>query len=110
MMIRFREIKIRGLKEPSSIRTKQIIEDDITDLKAAIFQDTIMLKAMPDASLDPEVINKVLIPKVIRTKYPDLNDSELKKLDNMVVDSVIKNGTKQVADKDSIEWQDHLSI
>ncbi len=95
------EIKIRGLKEPSSKRTKQIIEDDITDLKAAIFQDTIMLKAMPDASLDPEVINKVLIPKVIRTKYPDLNDSEVEEVRQyVVVDSVIKNGTiKQVADK-----------
>jgi superfamily II DNA or RNA helicase len=52
------EIKIRGLKEPSSQRVKDIVEDDITDLKAAIFQDTTMLKAMPDPSVDPEVINK----------------------------------------------------
>ena len=95
------EIKIRGLKEPSSQRVKDIVEDDITDLKAAIFQDTTMLKAMPDASVDPEVINKVLIPKVIRTKYPDLTDDQVEELrQHVVVDSVIKNGTiKQVADK-----------
>ena len=95
------EIKIRGLKEPSSQRVKDIVEDDITDLKAAIFQDTTMLKAMPDASVDPEVINKVLIPKVIRTKYPDLTDDQVEEVrQHVVVDSVIKNGTiKQVADK-----------
>ena len=95
------EIKIRGLKEPSSKRVKDIVEDDITDLKAAIFQDTTMLKAMPDASVDPEVINKVLIPKVIRTKYPDLTDEQVEEVrQHVVVDSVVKNGTiKQVADK-----------
>ena len=95
------EIKIRGLKEPSSQRVKDIVEDDITDLKAAIFQDTTMLKAMPDASVDPEVINKVLIPKVIRTKYPDLTDDQVEEVrQHVVVDSVIKNGTiKEVADK-----------
>lgn len=95
------EIKIRGLKEPSTKRVKDIVEDDITDLKAAIFQDTTMLKAMPDASVDPEVINKVLIPKVIRTKYPDLTDEQVEEVrQHVVVDSVVKNGTiKQVADK-----------
>ena len=41
------EIKIRGLKEPSSQRVKDITGDDLPDLKAAIFQDKTMLKAMP---------------------------------------------------------------
>ena len=91
------EIKIRGLKEPSSQRVKDIVEDDITDLKAAIFQDTTMLKAMPDASVDPEVINKVLIPKVIRTKYPDLTDDQVEEVRQHVV---VNNATiKQVDDK-----------
>ena len=95
------EIKIRGLKEPSSQRVKDIVEDDITDLKAAIFKILQCLKAMPDVSVDPEVINKVLIPKVIRTKYPDLTDDQVEEVrQHVVVDSVIKNGTiKQVADK-----------
>lgn len=95
------EIKIRGLKEPSSQRVKDIIETDLTDLKADIFQDKTMLKAMPDASLDPEVINKVLIPKVIRLKYPDLSDEQVEEVrQHVVTDSVIKNGTiKEVADK-----------
>ena len=95
------EIKIRGLKEPSSQRVKDIVETDLTDLKADIFQDKTMLKAMPDASLDPEVINKDLIPKVIRLKYPDLTEEQVEEVrQHVVVDSVVKNGTiKEVADK-----------
>lgn len=51
------EIKIRGLKEPSSKRVKDILESDLNDLKASILQDDTMLKAMP-GNMDPEVINK----------------------------------------------------
>ncbi|MGB1242782.1 MAG: DEAD/DEAH box helicase [Chitinophagales bacterium] len=95
------EIKIRGLKEPSSQRVKDIVETDLTDLKANIFQDKTMLKAMPDPSIDPEVINKVLIPKVIRIKYPDLTEEEVEEVRQyVVVDSVVKNGTiKEVGDR-----------
>ncbi|MCF6333273.1 MAG: ATP-dependent helicase [Draconibacterium sp.] len=94
------EIKIRGLKEPSSKRVKDIIELDLNDLKATILQDDKMLKAMP-GNVDPEVINKVLIPKIIKIKYPDLSDKEVEEVrQHVVVDSVIKNGEiKEVGDK-----------
>lgn len=87
------EIKIRGFKEPSSKRVKDIIEADLNDLKATILQDDRMIKAMP-GNIDPEVINKVLIPKIIRVKYPDLSDEEIEEIRQyVVVDAVIKNGT-----------------
>ena len=94
------EIKIRGLKEPSSKRVKGILESDLNDLKATILQDDTMLKAMP-GNVDPEVINKVLIPKIIRIKYPDLSDKEVEEVrQHVVVDSVIKNGEiKESGDK-----------
>jgi len=59
-----------------------------------------MLKAMP-GNVDPEVINKVLIPKIIKIKYPDLSDKEVEEVrQHVVVDSVIKNGEiKEVGDK-----------
>jgi len=94
------EMKIWGLKEPSSKRVKDIIESDLNDLKATILQDNTMLKAMP-GNLDPEVINKVLIPKIIQIKYPDLTEDEVEELrQHVVADSVIKNGEiKTVGDK-----------
>lgn len=94
------EIKIRGLKEPSSQRVKDILESDLNDLKATILQDDTMLKAMP-GNVDPEVINKVLIPKIIKVKYPELSDKEVEEVrQHVVVDSVIKNGEiKEIGDK-----------
>ena len=85
-------IEIRGFKKPTSQRAKDIIENDITDLKARILQDDTMLKAMP-GNLDAEEINKVLIPKIIREVYPDLSQDDLEAVRQyVVVDSVVKNG------------------
>jgi superfamily II DNA or RNA helicase len=86
-------IKIRGFKLPTSQRAKDIIETDLNDLKAKILQDPQMLKAMP-GNIEPEVINTVLIPKIIREVYPDLSDEDLEAVrQHVVVDSVIKNST-----------------
>lgn len=88
-------VYIRGLKEPTSQRVKDIIESDLDDLKATILQDPNMQKAMP-GQIEPEVINKVLIPKIISTRYPELSDSEVEEIrQHVVVDSVIKNSTIQ---------------
>jgi superfamily II DNA or RNA helicase len=100
-------IKIGGFKTPSSIRVKDIIESDINDLKATILQNGDMLKAMP-GNVDPEVINKVLIPKIIKETYPDLTDEEVEQVrQHVVVDSVIKNSTiEQIGDKRFIRMAD----
>ena len=94
-------IKIRGFKEPSSKRVKEIVESDLNDLKAAILQDPKILQALPGEFIDPEVINKVMIPKIIQTKYPDLSAEEIEEIrQHVVADSVIKNGEiKEVGNK-----------
>lgn len=85
------EIKVHGLKKPSSQRTKEIIESDLNDLKATILQNDAMLKALP-GTIDPEVINKVLIPKIIAKKYPELSEEQIEEVRQYVVlDSVVKN-------------------
>lgn len=84
-------IRIRGFKLPTSQRAKDIIETDLNDLKAKILQDPQMLKAMP-GNVEPEVINTVLIPKIIREVYPDLDEDDVEAVrQHVVVDSVIKN-------------------
>lgn len=94
------ELKIKGFKEPSTDRVRSIVEDDLNDLKAQILQDQTMLKAMP-GNVDPEVMNKVLIPKIIRTRYPDISEGEVEEVrQHVVADAVIKNGEiKDVGDK-----------
>jgi len=89
-------IKIRGFKLPTSQRAKDIIETDLNDLKARILQDDQMLKAMP-GNVEPEVINTVLIPKIIREVYPDLNEEDVEAVrQHVVVDSVIKNSIIEI--------------
>lgn len=101
------ELRIKGFKEPSTARVKQIVATDLNDLKATILQDDTFAKAAA-GSLDPEVTNKVLIPKIIRERYPDLNDVQVEELrQQVIVDSVIKNGeVRQVGDKRFIKMAD----
>ncbi|WP_452233052.1 DEAD/DEAH box helicase [Lacinutrix sp. MEBiC02595] len=82
-----------GFKLPTSQRAKDIIETDLNDLKARILQDDQMLKAMP-GNLNAETINTILIPKIIREVYPDLDEEDLEAVrQHVVLDSVIKNST-----------------
>jgi superfamily II DNA or RNA helicase len=100
-------IKVRGLKTPTSARVKDIIEQDLNDLKAKILQDSTMQKAMP-GNIDAEVINKVLIPKIIQVKYPELSAEELEQVRQyVIVDSVVKTAQiEQQGDKRFIRMAD----
>ena len=87
---------MKGLKGATSERAKKIIEQDINDLKAAILGDDSVTKAIA-GTVDPEVLNKVLIPKVIETKYPQLTKEEQEQVrQHVVVDSVIRSGEIEV--------------
>ena len=100
-------LRIKGFKEPSTDRVKQIVATDLNDLKATILQDDTFAKAAA-GNLDAEVTNKILIPKIIRERYPDLNESQVEELrQQVVVDSVIKNGeVREVGDKRFIRMSD----
>ena len=93
---------INGFKEPSTDRVRQIVEDDLNDIKAKLFQDPQMLRAMyPGSGIDPEVMNRVMVPKIIRKSYPELTELEVEEVRQQVIaDSVIKNSEiKEVGDK-----------
>lgn len=70
-------IEISGLKEPSSKRAKEIIQTDMTDLMAAVLQDSLVLRAslIPD-EFPAETINQHLIPNLIAKRYPDIAQNE----------------------------------
>ncbi|MBF6989418.1 DEAD/DEAH box helicase [Cupriavidus sp. IK-TO18] len=79
-------IAIKGFAEPSTERSRQIIESDLADLTAAIFQDEAVLRAsMSPDEYAPEVVSEVFIPRVIQKKYPDLTEQELEEVRQAVV-------------------------
>ena len=101
-------IEIKGFKEAKSDRAKQIIATDLNDLKASILQHDKVLPALPREDIDPEIINKVLIPRVIQEKYPDLDKNQIEEVrQHIVADSVIKNGKiEQKGDKRFVQMAD----
>lgn len=73
---------------------QNIIDSDLTDLKASILQDSDIQKAMP-SSTDPEVINRVMIPKVVKVKYPNLTEDEVDEVSqHVIIDSVLRSCKK----------------
>ena len=91
-------IVVEGLKPLSSAKTKTIVESQLDDLKAAILQDDMVVKAI-SGSTTAETITQHLIPKVIRERYPDLTDGEVEEVrQRVLLDTVIK-GNDIVDDK-----------
>ncbi len=79
-------IAIRGFAEPSTERARQILETDLADLSAAIFQDESVLRAsMNPDEFAPEVVSQVFIPRVIERKYPDLSPQEVEEIRQALV-------------------------
>lgn len=85
-------INIKGYKEPSE-KVKKIIEADLNDLKANMFQDENILRAAAGGS-DPKTLNKVLIADFIQKKYPDLTRDENEQLRQyFIANTLIKSGS-----------------
>jgi len=85
------EFKIKGLKEPTTKRVKDILAEDLVELKEKIISDATVEKTL-GADISPEVINKSLIPKIIEESYPNYIDEEKEVIrQHLVVDSVLKS-------------------
>lgn len=86
-----RTIRVGGMREPSTQAVRDIIASDLTDLKANILQDPQIERAVAGV-VDPEVINKIMIPKIIMTKYPHLSEGEVEEVrEHLVADMVIRS-------------------
>lgn len=83
-------IVVEGLKPLSSVKTKTIVESQLDDLKAAILQDDMVVKAL-SGSTTAETITQHLIPKVIRERYPELSEGEVEEVrQRVLLDTIIK--------------------
>ena len=85
-----RTLVVEGLKPLSSEKTRLIVEEQLDDLKASVLQDDLVVKAI-SGNTTAETITKVLLPKVIREKYPDLNDEEVEEVrQRFLLDTIVK--------------------
>ncbi|MDD4514828.1 DEAD/DEAH box helicase family protein [Massilibacteroides sp.] len=91
-----RTIVVEGLKPLSSVRSSQIVTEQLDDLKATILQSPMIAKAL-GGDTPPEVINKVIIPKIIQETYPDLSNEENEEIrQRLVLDMVLKGKEEEI--------------
>lgn len=89
------EMFVKGLKEPSTQRTKDIIENDLNDLRASILQEPRIQTAIA-AGTDAEVINKQMIPAIIKQIYPDLSGDEVEEVrQQFISQSVVQSAERK---------------
>lgn len=85
-----RTLTVEGLKPLSSEKTRLIVQEQLDDLKASVLQDDLIVKAI-SGSTTAETITQNLLPKIIREKYPELNDEEVEEVrEHFLLDTVIK--------------------
>lgn len=77
-------IVVEGLKPLSSERTKHIVESDMNELIATLYNSNMIQNAIGDG-IAPEVVTQVLMPKVIQEKYPDLSHDEVEEVRQRLV-------------------------
>jgi superfamily II DNA or RNA helicase len=71
------QIEIKGLAEPQSQEAARICQEDLNEVIAAFVQDKIALeRGLFDEELMPEELTQVRLGKIIKDKYPELNDED----------------------------------
>jgi len=71
------QIEIKGLVEPKSTEAVRICREDLNEVIAAFVQDkTAIERGLFDEELVPEELTQVRMGKIIKDKYPELNDED----------------------------------
>lgn len=77
---------VRGLQEPSTDRVKQIVEEQLDELKVDIIQNPLIRLVMNQPEVyTPAEINTQIIPMVIAKRFPDLTPSEVNEVRHAVL-------------------------
>ena len=71
------QIEIKGLAEPKSEEAQRICQEDLNEVIAAFVQDkTAIERGLFDKELVPEELTQVRMGKIIKDKYPELDEED----------------------------------
>ena len=71
------QIEIKGLTPPRSKEAERICKEDLNEVITAFVQDkTAMERGLFDEELVPEEITQVSMGKIVKEKYPELDDED----------------------------------
>jgi superfamily II DNA or RNA helicase len=97
-------IGVKGLKEPKSERAKQIIEQEMDELVAAVCQSPDVIKAMANEDVPGELVQDVFVRRVIEEKYPNESGEDVEAIRQRVAATMamasVGNNQNQADDDD----------
>jgi len=71
------QIEIKGLAEPKSKEAQRICREDLNEVIAAVVQDKPSIeRGLFDEELVPQELTQVRLGKIIRDKYPELDEAD----------------------------------
>ena len=71
------QIEIKGLAEPKSEEAARICQEDLNEVIATFVQDrTVVERGLFDEELVPEELTQVRMGKIIKEKYPELDEGD----------------------------------
>ncbi len=71
------QIEIKGLAEPKSKEAERICQEDLNEVIATFVQDkTNLERGLFDKEMVPEELTQVRMGKIIKEKYPELDDED----------------------------------
>jgi hypothetical protein len=71
------QIEIKGLAEPKSVEATRICQEDLNEVIATFVQDkTAIERGLFDEELVPEELTQVRLGKIIKDKYPELDEGD----------------------------------
>ena len=96
------QLEIDGLAEPKSAEAVRIIDQDINEVIAAYVQDPRTVEqGMFNENLPPEELTQVKMGRIVKEKYPDLddNDQEAVRQRAIAAVNVIQKAKKAINDE-----------
>lgn len=102
------QIEIKGLAEPKSKEAARICQEDLNEVIAAFVQDkTAIERGIFDEELVPEEMTQVRMGKIIKDKYPELDEEDQEAVRQHAIAALnLTQQAKQVA----IEGRDRKSV
>ena len=81
------QIEIKGLAEPKSKEAARICQEDLNEVIAAFVQDkTAIERGLFDEELVPEELTQVRMGKIIKDKYPELDEEDQEAVRQTAID------------------------
>ena len=97
------QIEIKGLSEPKSPEAARICREDLNEVIATFVQDKPAIeRGLFDEELVPEELTQVRLGKIIRDKYPELDDEDQEAVRQHAIAALnMTQQAKQIALRDS---------